>query len=77
MNWPEFFRKWGEQTEQLRQLKEGQNAANKKLATLEQQLASVKSLQDQVRGAYKAAVGIGSLVGALVVIAARVVGIWQ
>lgn len=77
MNWPEFFKRWGEQTEQLRQVRSEQQITNRKLETLERKLSEARSLQDQVRGAYKAAVVIGALIGALVTIGARIVGLWH
>jgi hypothetical protein len=75
VNWPAFFKAWGEQTEQLRQVRGELQSTNKRLADMERKLAEARSLQDQVRGAYKAAVGIGALIGALVTIAARVAGL--
>lgn len=81
MNWPEFFRKWGELSERVNQLAKAQAEHHKvqsaQLASLQKQLSEAKSLQDQSRGAYKAAVAIGSLIGALVTIAARLIGLWH
>lgn len=77
MNWVQFFERWGQLTEQVKQMRVEQSATNKKLTEMASKLAEARSLQDQVRGAYKAAVAIGALIGALVTIAARVVGLWH
>lgn len=81
MNWPEFFRRWGELSERVNQLAKAVAANHKDqsaaMASLQKQLQEAKSLQDQGRGAYKAAVAIGSLIGALVTIAARLLGLWH
>jgi hypothetical protein len=76
MNWPQFFKQWGEQAERLRQMHAEQQATNKRLASLETQLLEAKTIAAQVKGAYKGAVAVGSLIGALVVIAARLASLW-
>lgn len=77
MNWTTFFERWGVLTEQVKQMRLEQASTNKKLDALVKAQAESKSLQDQVRGAYKAAVVIGALIGALVTIAARLLGVWH
>lgn len=77
MNWTTFFERWGQLTEQVKQMRQEQASTNKKLEAMSKQMAASQSLQDQVRGAYKAAVVIGALIGALVTIAARLIGLWH
>jgi hypothetical protein len=77
MNWVQFFERWGQLTEQVKQMRVEQQLTNKKLVDMASRLAEAKSLQDQVKGAYKAAMWIGAAMGALVTIAARLVGLWH
>lgn len=81
MNWPQFFKQWGELSERVNQLAKAEAEHHKQqsaaMASLQKQLSEAKSLQDKQRGAYKAAVAIGSLIGALVTIAARLLGLWH
>jgi hypothetical protein len=77
MNWAQFFQQQGKLLAQVEASNKRADAMEREARETRAALASIKSLLDQQRGAYKAAVAIASLVSALVVIAARLIGLWH
>jgi hypothetical protein len=77
MNWGQFFQQQGKMLAQLEAAGKRQESTERDLKAVRSDLSSMKSLLDQQRGAYKASVVIAALVGALVTLAARYVGLWH
>jgi hypothetical protein len=77
MNWGTFFQQQGKMLAQLEAAGKRQQETERDLKDIRVTLSAIKSLQDQQKGAYKASIGIAALVGALVTIAARLIGLWH